>query len=156
MKSEKETLLVLTSTGMEIAWRYAWSGFLTFSILHRPFPLPVAIGAFVTAGFFTRLSGRRNWRRIQAAPLHLAGFVLAALLIAYRLFFRESRFFNGTWVTDLILQPRAPQQWFILLLILCCLLLFWLGGGHWRIDPGTILLCAFNLIRDLAHFFCCF
>ena len=24
MKSEKETLLVLTSTGMEIAWRYAW------------------------------------------------------------------------------------------------------------------------------------
>ena len=135
MKSENETLPVLTSTGLEIAWRYAWSGFLTFSILHHPFPLPVAVGAFAAAAFFTRLSGRRNWRRIQAAFLHLVGFTFAALLIAYRLFFRESQFFNGTWVADLILQPKAPQQWFILLLVLCCLLLFWLGGRSWEKRP---------------------
>lgn len=153
MKSEKETLLVLTSTGMEIAWRYAWSGFLTFSILHRPFPLPVAIGAFVTAGFFTRLSGRRNWRRIQAAPLHLAGFVFAALLIAHRLFFRGSRFFNGTWVADLILQPRAPQQWFILLLILCCLLLFWLGGRSLEKRPRDYFTVCLQFDKGLGAFF---
>ena len=85
MKSEKKALLVLTSAGMEITWRYAWSSFLIFSILHHPFPLPVAIIAFATAAFFTRLSGRRNWRRIQAVLLHLAGFFLAALLIVYRL-----------------------------------------------------------------------
>ena len=128
MKSEQETLLVLTSTGMEIAWRYAWSSFLAFSILQHPFPLPVAIGAFAAAAFITRLSGRKNWRRIQAALLHMAGFAIAALLIANRIFFRESQFLNGAWVADLILQPKAPQQWFILLLVLCCLLLFWLGG----------------------------
>jgi len=153
MKSKKETLLVLTSMGMEIAWRYAWSGFLTFSILQRPFPLPVAIGAFATAAFFTRLSGRKNWRRIQAALLHLAGFVFAALLIAYRLFFRESRFFNGTWVADLILQPRAPQQWFILLLILCCLLLFWLGGRSLEKRPRDYFTVCLQFDKGLGALF---
>jgi hypothetical protein len=150
MKSEKETLLVLTSTGMELAWRYAWSGFLTFSILHRPFPLPVAIGAFVAAAFFTRLSGKRNWRRIQAALLHLAGFTFAALLIAYRLFFRESQFFSGTWVADLILQPKAPQQWFILLLVLCCLLLFWLGGRSWEKRPRDYFTVCLQFDKGLG------
>jgi hypothetical protein len=153
MKSEKETLLVLASTGMEIAWRYAWSGFLIFSILHRPFPLPVAVGAFVTAAFFTRLSGKRNWRRIQAALVHLAGFAFAALLIAYRLFFRESQFFSGTWVADLILQPKAPQQWFILLLVLCCLLLFWLGGRSWEKRPRDYFTVCLQFDKGLGVLF---
>ncbi len=153
MKSEKETLLVLTSDGMEIAWRYAWSRFLTFSILHRPFPLPVAIGAFAAAAFFTRLSGKRNWRRFQAALLHLAGFTFAALLIAYHLFFRESPFFNGTWVADLILQPKAPQQWFILLLILCCLLLFWLGGRSWEKRPRDYFTVCLQFDKGIGLLF---
>ena len=153
MKSEKETLLVLTSTGMEIAWRYAWGGFLTFSILHRPFPLPVAIGAFAAAAFFTRLSGKRNWRRIQAALLHLTGFTFAAFLIAYRLFFRESQFFNGTWVADLILQPKAPQQWFTLLLILCCLLLFWLGGRSWEKRPRDYFTVCLQFDKGIGLLF---
>jgi hypothetical protein len=153
MKSEKETLLVLTSTGMEIAWRYAWSGFLIFSILDRPFPLPVAVGAFVAAAFFTRLSGKRNWRRIQAALVHLAGFAFAALLIAYRLFFRESQFFTGTWVADLILQPKAPQQWFILLLVLCCLLLFWLGGRSWEKRPRDYFTVCLQFDKGLGVLF---
>jgi len=153
MKSENETLPVLTSTGMEIAWRYAWSGFLTFSILHHPFPLPVAVGAFAAAAFFTRLSGRRNWRRIQAAFLHLVGFTFAALLIAYRLFFRESQFFNGTWVADLILQPKAPQQWFILLLVLCCLLLFWLGGRSWEKRPRDYFAVCLQFDKGLGALF---
>jgi hypothetical protein len=153
MKSEKETLLVLASTGMEIAWRYAWSGFLTFSILHRPFPLPVAVGAFAAAAFFTRLSGKRKWRRIQAALLHLAGFAFAALLIAYRLFFRESQFFTGTWVADMILQPKSPQQWFILLLILCCLLLFWLGGWSWEKRPRDYFRVCLQFDKGLGALF---
>jgi hypothetical protein len=163
MKSEKETLLVLTSAGMEIAWRYAWSSFLAFSILQHPFPLPVAISAFAAATYITRLSGRRNWRRIQAALLHTAGFAFAALLIAYRLFFRDAQFFNGAWVADLILQPKAPQQWFILLLVLCCLLLFWLGGRSLekrsrdyftvclQFDKGLGLLFLLLLIKFLIE-----
>ena len=163
MKSEKETLLVLTSAGMEIAWRYAWSSFLAFSILQHPFPLPVAISAFAAAAYITRLSGRRNWRRIQAALLHTAGFAFAALLIAYRLFFRDAQFFNGAWVADLILQPKAPQQWFILLLVLCCLLLFWLGGRSLekrsrdyftvclQFDKGLGLLFLLLLIKFLIE-----
>ena len=163
MKSEKETFLVLTSAGMEIAWRYAWSSFLAFSILQHPFPLPVAISAFAAAAYITRLSGRRNWRRIQAALLHMAGFAFAAFLIAYRLFFRDAQFFNGAWVADLILQPKAPQQWFILLLVLCCLLLFWLGGRSLekssrdyftvclQFDKGLGLLFLLLLIKFLIE-----
>ena len=163
MKSEKETFLVLTSAGMEIAWRYAWSSFLAFSIFQHPFPLPVAISAFAAAAYITRLSGRRNWRRIQAALLHMAGFAFAAFLIAYRLFFRDAQFFNGAWVADLILQPKAPQQWFILLLVLCCLLLFWLGGRSLekssrdyftvclQFDKGLGLLFLLLLIKFLIE-----
>ena len=80
MKSQKETLLVLTSAGMEIAWRYAWSNFLALSIIHRPFPLPVALGAFAIAAFFTGLTRRRNWRRIQAVLIQISGFAFAVLL----------------------------------------------------------------------------
>ena len=153
MKSEKTTLLVLTSAGMEITWRYAWSSFLTLATLHRTFPLPVAVGAFAAAAFFTRLSGRRNWRRIQAALLHLAGFALVALLITYRLFFRESQFFNGTWVADLILLPKAPQHWFLLLLILCCLLLFWLGGRTLEQRPRDYFTVCLQFDKGVGALF---
>jgi hypothetical protein len=123
----------------------------------------VAISAFAAAAFITRLSGRKNWRRIQAALLHMAGFAFAALLIAYRLFFRDAQFFNGAWVADLILQPKAPQQWFILLLVLCCLLLFWLGGRSLekrsrdyfavclQFDKGLGLLLLLLLIKFLIE-----
>ena len=153
MKSEKETLLVLTSAGMEIAWRYAWSCFLTFSILHRPFPLPVAIGAFAAAAFCTRLSGRRSWRRFQAAFLHFAGFTLAALLITYRVFFTESPFFNGAWIAELIRQLKAPQQWFILLPVLFCLLLFWLGGRALEKNPRSYFPVCLQFDKGLGAFF---
>ncbi len=119
MKSQKDNLLVLTSAGMEIAWRFAWSNFLTLSIIQLPFPLPVALGAFVSAAFFTRLSRRRNWRRIQTVLIQTSGFALAAVLMAYRLFFRETSFFTGSWLVDLSRQLKAPQQWFILLPVLC-------------------------------------
>ena len=153
MKSEKETLLVLTSTGMEIAWRYAWSSFLIFSILQHPFPLPVAISSFAAAAFITRISERRNWRRIQAALLHLAGFAVVALLIAYRLFFRESQFFDGAWVVDLIRQPKTPQQWFVLLLVIGCLLLFWLGGRSLEKRPRDYLTVCLQFDKGLGLLF---
>ena len=153
MKSEKETLLVLTSTGMEIAWRYAWSSFLIFSILQHPFPLPVAISGFAAAAFITRISERRNWRRIQAALLHLAAFAVVALLIAYRLFFRESQFFDGAWVVDLIRQPKTPQQWFVLLLVIGCLLLFWLGGRSLEKRPRDYLTVCLQFDKGLGLLF---
>jgi hypothetical protein len=153
MKSEKETLRVLTSAGMEIAWRYAWSNFLTLSIIHRPFPLPVALGAFATAALFTRLSRRRNWRRIQAALIQIAGFTIAAFLMAYRFFFRESSFLAGNWFIDLIRQLKAPQQWSTLLPVLCCLLLFWLGGRAFDKNPRNYFAVCLQFDKGLGAFF---
>ena len=152
MKPEKETLLVLMSAGMEIAWRYAWSSFLTLAIIQRPFPLPVALGAFATAAFLTRLAGRRNWRRFQTALLHIAGFALAALLIAYRLFFREAPFFNGIWIADLIGRLKVPQQWLFLLPVFFCLLLFWMGGRTLEKTPRNYFPVCLQFDKGLGAF----
>ena len=153
MKSQKDNLLVLTSAGMEIAWRFAWSNFLTLSIIQLPFPLPVALGAFVSAAFFTRLSRRRNWRRIQTVLIQTSGFALAAVLMAYRLFFRETSFFTGSWLVDLSRQLKAPQQWFILLPVLCCLLLFWIGGRTFEKNPRNYFPVCLQFDKGLGAFF---
>ena len=153
MKATKEVLLVLTSAGTEIAWRYAWGGFLISSILHRPFPLPVAIGAFVMAGFCNRWSAGRNWRRLQAAFLHLFCFVLAALLIVYGLFFRESPFFDTAWIAYFINQLGILQQWFLVLPILFCLLLFWMGGRAFEKNPLNYFSVCLQFDRGLGAFF---
>lgn len=156
MKSPKQTLLFLTSAGMEITWRYAWSSFLTLAIIHRPFPLPLGLGAFGTAVFFTRLSLNRNWRRLQAAILHIVGCTLAALLLIHRLFFREATLFNSAWVADLIRQLKIPQQWFILLPVLFCLLLFWLGGRTSEKTPREYFPVCLQFDKGLGAFFLIF
>ncbi len=153
MKSEKETLLVLTTAGMDMAWRYAWSNFVIFSIIHRPFPLPAAFGAFATAAVFTRLARRRNWRKIHAVLIQLAGFTSAFFLMAYQLFFRESPFLNGAWLFDLIRQLKTPQQWFIVMPVLCCLLLFWLGGRTFEKNPRNYFPVCLQFDKGLGAFF---
>jgi len=153
MKSPKETLLVLTSAGIEIAWRYAWSNFLTLSIIHRPFPLPVALGAFAIAAFFTRLTKRRNWRRIQAVLIQISGFAFAAILMVNRLFFREIPFFSDVWLIELSRQLKAAQQWFILLPFFCCLLLFWLGGRTFEKNSRTYFPVCLQFDKGLGAFF---
>ena len=138
---------------MEIAWRYAWSSLLTFSIHQHPFPMPIAIGAFAAAAFCNRLARKRRWRRFQAGFLHMAGFALAALLISYRLFFREFSFFNGAWIVDLMRQLKAPQQWFLLLPILFGLLLFWLGGRKLEKYTRNYDSVCFQFDKGLGAFF---
>lgn len=156
MKTPKKALLVLTSAGMEITWRYAWSNFLTLVIIHQPFPLPLGLGAFGAAAFFTRLSSNRNWRRLQAAILHILGCTLAAVLLIHRLFFKETALFNGAWVTELIRQLKFPQQWFILLPIIFCLLLFWLGGRTSEKTPRDYLSVCLQFDKGLGAFFLIF
>ena len=49
MKKDRGALLFLAHGAMELSWRYAWATFLMTSIVHRPFPLPEAIGTFFLA-----------------------------------------------------------------------------------------------------------
>ncbi|MGD8294626.1 MAG: hypothetical protein PVF37_23135, partial [Desulfobacterales bacterium] len=98
MIPKKMTLLVLTSAGMEITWRFAWANLLTLSILQRPFPLPLALIAYTSAAVFARLAKRGNWRRIQAVFIQVSGFILAAAVLAYGFFFNDTSFLTISWL----------------------------------------------------------
>jgi hypothetical protein len=153
MKSGKDTLLLLARAGMEISWRYAWAVFLTLSITHRRFPLAEAAGALAMAAFLTRLTARRNWRVYQTLLLQLAGFVLSALLIGYRIWFEGLPFFSLTWIRDLFLNPKDLPQWTILMLILFCLLLVWQGGRTLVKAPKDYFSVCLQFDKGLGLFF---
>jgi hypothetical protein len=153
MIPKKIVLPVLANAGMEITWRLAWANFLTLSIVQRPFPLPVALIAFISAAFFTRLAKRRNWRRIQAALIQVSGFILTAIVMAYGLFFRETSFLTVSWLIDLGRQLMAPQHWLILIPVFGCLLLFWLGGRTFEKNSRDYLPVCLQFDKGLGAFF---
>jgi hypothetical protein len=153
MRSGKNALLLLSRAGMEISWCYAWAGFLTLSIAQRRFPLTEAAGAFATAAFLTHLPLRRTWRVYQTLLLQLAGFVLFALLIVYRIWYERLPFFSLTWVGDLLREPKEPPQWFILVLILFCLFLIWKGGRTLVKDPKDYFPVCLQFDKGLGLFF---
>ena len=150
---KKMFLLVLTSAGMDITWRFAWANFLTLSILQRPFPLPLALIAFISAAFFARQAKRRNWRRIQAVFIQVSGFIFAAIVMAYGFFFRETSFLTISWLLDLGRQLITPHHWLILMPIFGCLLLFWLGGRTFEKNSRDYLSVCLQFDKGLGAFF---
>ena len=150
---KKMILLVLTSAGMEITWRFAWANLLTLSVLQRPFPLPLALMAFISAAVFARLAKRRNWRRIQAILIQVSGFILAAIVLAYGFFFRETSFLTISWLIDLGRQLITPHHWLILMPVFGCLLLFWLGGRTFEKTYRDYLSICLQFDKGLGAFF---
>lgn len=153
MIPKKMTLLVLTSAGMEITWRFAWANLLTLSILQRPFPLPLALIAYTSAAVFARLAKRGNWRRIQAVFIQVSGFILAAAVLAYGFFFNDTSFLTISWLIDLGRQLITPHHWLILLPIFGCLLLFWLGGRTFEKNSRDYLSVCLQFDKGLGAFF---
>jgi hypothetical protein len=154
MKSGRnETQLILTCAGMEITWRYMWTGFLILAVLQRSFPLLTAVGAFAAAALCTYFSGSRNWRMFQVVLLHMAGFAFTALWFVYGFYYGGFPFFSAAWLTDLFRQPKNPQQWLALLLILFCLLLFWLGGRSLMKRPRDYLHVCIQFDKGLGFLF---
>lgn len=128
MKPGKQILLVLSCGGMEITWRYAWALFLTLLILSRPFPMPESLAVFAMASLVSILSGYKNWRLYQSLSLHIAGFIITWLMIAYRFFYQHMSLFSISWMEDWFKQLQEPKRWLIQLLVCVFLLLFWLGA----------------------------
>ena len=54
---ENRALLLLTSAGMDLSWLYAWTTFVTVSVLHRSFPYPEAVGSFALDQDRVRIAG---------------------------------------------------------------------------------------------------
>ncbi len=128
MKSQREGLLFLAGGGMELSWLYAWATFIMASILHRPFPLPEAIGTFALATVLTLVVRGRGWRVILILGLQVFGFLLATSRIVHVFFYGSHPFFNQLWLLECFRQPKDPLEWFILVIILLFALLFWVGG----------------------------
>jgi len=154
MKSQRRDLLFLAGAGMELSWLYAWATFIMVSILHRPFPLPEAIGTFALATVLTLVVRGRGWRVILILGLQVFGFLLATSRIVHVFFYRPHPFFGQWWLLECFRQPKDPLGWFILVIILFFALLFWVGGVTLaRRSVAYITVCTrFDL--GVAAFFC--
>jgi len=154
MKSRKGSLLFLAVAGMELSWLYAWATFIIASILHRPFPLPEAIGTFALAALLTLVVRGSGWRVILILGLQVFGLLLATSRIVHVLFYGSHPFFDQWWLLACFRQPKDPLQWFILVIILFFALLFWVGGVTLARRSAAYLTVCTRFDLGVTAFFC--
>jgi len=154
MKSQREGLLFLAGGGMELSWLYAWATFIMASILHRPFPLPEAIGTFALATVLTLVVRGRGWRVILILGLQVFGFLLATSRIVHVFFYGSHPFFDQLWLLECFRQPKDPLEWFILVIILFFTLLLWVGGVSLARRSAAYLTVCTRFDLGVAAFFC--
>jgi Domain of unknown function (DUF4129) len=154
MRKDRGALLFLAHGGMELSWLYAWATFLMTSIVHRPFPLPEAIAAFLLAAALTLVVRGMGLRVISVLGLQLLGLLLAASRIVYTFNYRAYPYFGKAWLVEFLGRTRDPLEWLILVIILIFALLFWLGGVTLaRRSTAYFTICGrFDL--GVAAFFC--
>jgi hypothetical protein len=128
MKKDGGTLLLLAHGGMELSWLYAWATFLMTSIVHRPFPLPEAIGTYVLATALTLVVRAMGLRVIPVLGLQILGFLLAASRIIHTFDYRAYSYFWKGWLVEFLSRTRDPLEWLILVILFIFVLFFWLGG----------------------------
>lgn len=146
--------MFLAHGGMELSWLYAWATFLMTSIVHRPFPLPEAIGTFLLAAALSLVVRGMGLRVISVLGLQMLGFLLAASTIVYTFNYRAYPYFGKGWLVEFLGRTRDPLEWLILVIILIFALLFWLGGVTLaRRSTAYLTICSrFDL--GVAAFFC--
>ena len=144
----------MAHSGMELAWLYAWATFLTISMVHRPFPLPEAIGTFLLAAALTLVVRGMGLRVISVLGLQVLVFLLAASRIVYAFYYRAYPYFDQGWLVEFLGRTRDPLEWLILVIILIFAPIFWVGGVTLaRRSTEYLTICArFDL--GVAAFFC--
>lgn len=128
MKHWRDSLIFISSMGMELSWIYAWATFSLIFVPNQPFPLPEAIGTFGLAAILTLLSLGRGLRVIQVLVVQLLGLCVAASRIIYLYTDRSHPYFSRDWVLAFFNRSREPLEWIILVLVLFWILCFWFGG----------------------------
>lgn len=128
MTSRRDRLLFFAHGGMELSWLYAWATFLMISVVHRPFPLPEAIGTFVLAAVLTLITRGRGLRVVMVLAVQIIGFAVAASKMVHVVTYQSYPFLNQQWLTAFFSRARTPLEWLILVIILFFALLFWLAG----------------------------
>jgi hypothetical protein len=154
MKKDPGRLIFLAHGGMELSWLYAWATFLTASMVHRPFPLPEAMGAFLLASILTMVVRGTGLRVISVLVLQVVGFLFAASRIVYALYYRTQPYFSKGWLADFFCRSREPLEWLILVIILIMALLLWLGGVTLaRRQAAYLTICSRFDLGVTAFFF---
>lgn len=146
MSLARSALLQTARAGMEMSWRYAWAGFLTIAVVGRALPPAGAAAALAVSALVSRWLAARSWRLYQALLLRLAGFLLSALLVVFRM-----------WRPGLG-DPASAPPWYVVVFVLACLFLVWRGGralvrdpkDHVQFDRGVGMLVLLLLVKLVA------
>ena len=154
MRRDRRAVLFLAHLGMELSWLYAWATFLMTSLVHRPFPLPEAIGTFLLATALTLVLRGMGLRVIWVLGLHILGFLLAASRIVYTLYYLAYPYFGKGWLAQFLTSTRDPMAWLILVIVLILALLFLMGGVTLaRRSTAYFTICG-RFDVGVAAFFC--
>jgi hypothetical protein len=156
MKKDRGILLFLAHGGMELSWRYAWATFLTTSIVHRPFPLPEALGTFSLAAVLYLVVRGIGLRVIAVLGIHILGFLLAASRLIYTFSYRAYAYFDKRWLLAFLSESRDSLQWLILVIILLIALLLWLAGVALARRSTAYQITCIRFDYGVAAFFCLF
>ncbi|MGM0383271.1 MAG: DUF4129 domain-containing protein [Thermodesulfobacteriota bacterium] len=154
MNNKKGGLLFLACGGMELTWLYAWATFLMASILHRPFPLPEALGTFALAALLTMVIRGRGLWIILILGLQVFGLLLATSRILHVFFYESHPFFEQWWLLTCFRQTKDFMEWFILAIILFFVLLFWVGGVTLARRSVVYFTVCTRFDLGMAAFFC--
>jgi len=135
--------LVLANGGMELSWLYAWANFIMIAMIHRPFPLPEALGTFALAAALTFITRGSGWRVILILAIQAGGFVFAASRIVYVLDSWSFPFLSQGWIIEFFGRPRGFVEWFVFAVLLFFAFSFWMGGVALARRSGAYLkICA--------------
>jgi len=156
MKAKRGVLLLLANGGMELSWLYALVNFITIAMIHRPFPLPEALGTFALAAALTLIARGSGWRVILILGIQVAGFVCAASRIVYVFDSWSSPYLSQGWIIEFFGRPRGFVEWFIFAVVLFFALSFWLGGLALARRPGAYLKICARFDLGVAAFACLF
>ena len=154
MRRDRGALLFLAHFGMELSWLYAWATFLMTSIVHRPFPLPEAIGTSLLAAALSLVVRGMGLRVIWVLGLQILGFLLAASRIVYTFNYPAYPYFGKGWLVEFLGKTRDPLEWLILVIILIFALLFWLGGVTLARRSNAYFTICSRFDLGVAAFFC--
>jgi hypothetical protein len=154
MRRDRGVLLFLSHGGMELSWLYAWATFLMTSIVHRPFPLPEAIGTSLVAAALTLVLGGMGLRVVWVLALQILGFLLAASRIVYAFYFPAYPYFATGWLAEFLIRTRDPMAWLMLVILLTFALLFWLVGVTLARRSNAYFTICGRFDLGVAAFFC--
>ena len=156
MNKNQDALLFLARAGMELCWLYACATFLMTAIMHRPFPLPEAIGSFILALSLDRVVRGMGFRVISILGLQIMGFILAASRVVYTLYYRAYPYFDQAWIAQLVGKTRNSAEWLILVISLIFVLVFWLAGVAFARRSSSYLSVIIRFDYGVTAFFCLF